>query len=223
MKVSVVLTAYNEEKYIESCIKSILDQSLPADEIILVDNNSSDNTVSIAQKYPITISYEKQQGTIPARNHGFDMATSEIIARTDADTQVPHTWIEQITSYMSTHACDGLLGGSYYRGSPKNMNAPLFLSFAEAFKKIFGVYPLIGPNMAVTKSMWQKIKPFLCTDSNEVHEDIDVAIHIKDVGGQVCFDPTNVAWTSTRRLVQKPQSFFLEYPHRLIKMRKTHL
>jgi len=222
MKVSVVLPAYNEEKYIARCIHSILDQSIPPDEVILVDNNSTDQTLTIAQKFPITIVHEKVQGIIPTRNHGFDLVTSGIIARTDADTIVPHTWIEQIKSYMSEHRCDALLGASYYHRSPPSINGPLFLSFSEAFKKIFHVYPLIGPNMAVRRSMWQKIKPHLCTDESKIHEDIDIAIHIRDVGGTVCFDRTNIAVTSTRRLVQKPQSFFLEYPQRLIRMMITH-
>jgi len=222
MKVSVVLPAYNEEKYIEKCIESILDQSVPADEVILINNNSTDKTLRLAQKYPIIIENEQMQGTIPTRNHGFDMVTSDIIARTDADTEVPHTWIEQIKSYMSDHECDALLGASYYRRSPKTINGPLFLSFSEAFKKIFHVYPLIGPNMAITRAMWRKIKPTLCSDERQIHEDIDIALHIRDAGGKICFDRTNIAVTSTRRLVQKPQSFFLEYPQRIIRMMITH-
>ncbi|PIZ62756.1 hypothetical protein COY16_03505, partial [Candidatus Roizmanbacteria bacterium CG_4_10_14_0_2_um_filter_39_13] len=69
---------------------------------------------------------------------------------------------------------------------------------------------------------WRKIKPTLCKDERQIHEDIDIALHIRDVGGKICFDRTNIAVTSTRRLVQKPQSFFLEYPQRIIRMMITH-
>ena len=222
MTVSVILPAYNEEKYIEKCIQSILNQSIPAEEVIVVDNNSTDKTVEIAKKYPVKIVLEKTQGIIATRNHGFDLATSDIIARTDADSEVPYTWIEQIKTYMDTNKCDALLGASYYNMSPPPINDTLFLSFAEAIKKIFGVYPLIGPNMAITRTMWRKIKPTLCKDERQIHEDIDIALHIRDVGGKICFDRTNIAVTSTRRLVQKPQSFFLEYPQRIIRMMITH-
>ncbi|MDP4011842.1 MAG: glycosyltransferase family 2 protein [Candidatus Roizmanbacteria bacterium] len=223
MTVSVILPAYNEEKYIEKCIQSILNQSIPPEEVIVVDNNSTDKTVEIAKKYPVKIVLEKTQGIIATRNHGFDLATSDIIARTDADSEVPYTWIEQIKTYMDTNKCDALLGASYYNMSPPPINDTLFLSFAEAIKKIFGVYPLIGPNMAITQSAWKKVKPLLCMNEKEIHEDVDIALHMKKLGATICFDRSNIVWTSTRRLVQKPHSFFLEYPHRLIRMRQTHL
>src|ERR1700691_1182278 len=71
-------------------------QNVKADEIIVVDNNSTDRTVEIAQKYPVKIIHEIQQGVTPARNQGFNEARYEIIARTDADTILPPTWIKRI-------------------------------------------------------------------------------------------------------------------------------
>jgi len=223
MKVSVVIPAYNEEKCIESCLRSILNQSVAADEIIVVDNNSTDNTVSIAQSFPITVIHEKDQGTIPTRNRGFNRAKFDIIARTDADTEVPYTWIAQIKIYMSQNNCDAVLGTLYYKGAPAIINAPLYTGFVEYFNKFFGVYPLFGPNMAISRKIWKKVKSRLCNDAAEVHEDIDLALHIKKIGGTVCFDRKNITRTSTRRLIHNPQSFFLEYPQRLLKMKQTHL
>src|SRR5258706_15392459 len=96
MKVSVVVPAYNEEKYIRACIESILNQEEKADEIIVINNNSTDKTVDILKQYPIKIVNETEQGMIQARNRGFNEAQYEIIARTDADTIVPPDWIAKI-------------------------------------------------------------------------------------------------------------------------------
>ena len=96
MKVSVVIPAFNEEKYIGKCLKSVVNQIMPADEIIVVNNNCTDKTEVIAKKFGARIVKEKVQGMTPARNRGFNSVKYEIIARTDADTVVPKDWIKII-------------------------------------------------------------------------------------------------------------------------------
>lgn len=96
MKVSVVIPAYNEEKFIKKALKSVTNQLVDADEIIVVNNNSSDKTVEITRSFSVRIIDEKKQGMISARNTGFDNAKYDIIARIDADVQVPPDWIQRI-------------------------------------------------------------------------------------------------------------------------------
>ena len=96
LRVSVVIPVYNEEAYIGACLESLMKQNVKPDEIIVIDNNSTDNSVAIAQKYPVRIIHEKIQGMTPARNRGFNEARYAIIARTDADTILPVTWIKRI-------------------------------------------------------------------------------------------------------------------------------
>ena len=63
MKVSVVIPVYNEKKRIKKCLDSLLSQSEKPDEIIVVDNNSTDSTVSIVRKYKgVNLVHEKKQG-----------------------------------------------------------------------------------------------------------------------------------------------------------------
>ncbi|MBP9690954.1 hypothetical protein KBD81_02635, partial [Candidatus Woesebacteria bacterium] len=87
---------------------------------------------------------------------------------------------------------------------------------------VLGYYPLFGPNMSLKKKMWEKIRNEICLDPSVVHEDIDIAIHIDEQGGKIEYLPAAIGHSSTRRLTSQPQSFFLEYPHRLIKMLKHH-
>jgi len=55
MKVSVVVPAYNEEAYIGNCLESLTNQKVKPDEIIVVNNNSTDATVKIAKRFPVRI------------------------------------------------------------------------------------------------------------------------------------------------------------------------
>ncbi|HEX8932548.1 MAG TPA: glycosyltransferase family A protein, partial [Patescibacteria group bacterium] len=100
MKISVIIPAYNEEKYIGACIESLLKQNRLPDEIIVVNNNSTDQTAAIASQYPVKVINEKEQGITPARNRGLNEAQYDIIARTDADTILPPDWIEKIKKHF---------------------------------------------------------------------------------------------------------------------------
>src|SRR5690606_41530857 len=73
------------------CLDARVHQIVPVDEILVVDNNSTDRTAEIAEKYRdhgVRVIRETVQGLIPARNRGFDEATGDILGRIDADTVV---------------------------------------------------------------------------------------------------------------------------------------
>ena len=221
MKVSVVIPAYNEEKYIGACLDCFMKQEVPADEVIVINNNSTDQTEVIAKKYPVRILDLKEQGVIRARNVGYDKAKYDIIARTDADTLVPENWIKRIKEDFGSMDIDALTGPISYYDTP--IKSPKFSQlFYSAAEQLFHYPMLIGPNMAITKKIWRKIRKDVCLDPHEVHEDIDIGIHIATVGGKIYTDRDLIVQSSGRRIVKKPQSFFIEYTQRLIKMNQTH-
>ncbi len=223
MKVSVVIPAYNEEKYIGTCLESLMQQEIKPDEIIVVNNNSTDKTVEIATKFPVRLVHEKEQGMIPARNRGFNEAKYEIIARTDSDSKTDPQWVKHIKQFFEQNPeYDAVSGASYYDTLPDYINAPIFNRYLGTLHIVLGYYPLVGPNLSMKKTMWNKIKDQVCLDDTMVHEDIDLSIHIDQVGGQIGYDPSIKVYTSTRRLVGNPTSFFLEYPQRVRKMLKNH-
>jgi len=221
MKISVVIPAFNEEKNISSLLQSLLDQNEPADEIIVVDNNSSDTTVKTAKRFPVRIVHESRQGITHARNKGFDEARYEIIARTDADNILPNDWIKKIKETFEKHRIDALSGPIYYR---ETHSQSTFYSriYSKVVTFMLGTPVLFGPNMAITKKIWEKVKKDLCLDDKRVHEDIDISIHITRQGGKILIDKTLVVPTSARRLYKTPWSFFIEYLIRLIRMTLDH-
>ncbi|MGA2911250.1 MAG: glycosyltransferase family 2 protein [Candidatus Levyibacteriota bacterium] len=99
-KISAVISAFNEEKNIERCLKSLSF----ADEIIVVDNSSSDKTAEIAQKYTSKVFTQKNN---PAeidlqKNFGFEKATNEWILSIDADEEVSPALAEEIKNILKT-------------------------------------------------------------------------------------------------------------------------
>ncbi len=223
MKVSVIIPTYNEERYIETCLQSLIQQEDPADEIIVVDNNSTDQTVEIASRYPVRILHEHKQGITPTRNRGYDAAKYDIIARTDADTIPRKDWIRKIKDFFESHPeYDAVSGTLYYDSLPELIAGPIFHQFVGAIQVILGHYPLIGPNMALRKSCWDKVGKGVCLDDHEVHEDIDISIHIDQHNGIIGYDPDIQVRSSTRRILGNPTSFFIEYPNRIRHMLSLH-
>ena len=74
MKVSVVIPAYNEEKYIVDCLKALSNQTIAPDEVIVVDNNSTDKTASLARQAGAKVITVLEPGITPARTAGFNAA-----------------------------------------------------------------------------------------------------------------------------------------------------
>jgi glycosyltransferase involved in cell wall biosynthesis len=99
-KVSAVISAFNEEKNIERCLKSLSF----ADEIVVVDNSSLDKTAEVAKKYTSKIFTQKNN---PAeidlqKNFGFEKATNEWILSIDADEEVSSALAEEIRQLVSS-------------------------------------------------------------------------------------------------------------------------
>lgn len=97
--VTVIVPAYNSAATIGLCIDSLLDQDYPSEryEIIVVDNNSSDNTSFIVQKYPVRLAFEKGvQSPGAARNRGIALAKTELVAFLDSDCVAEQGWLHKL-------------------------------------------------------------------------------------------------------------------------------
>lgn len=225
MKVSAVVIAYNEEKYIKNCLESLTSQTEKADEIILVDNNSTDRTVEIAKQFPeVRIVKEEKQGMIYARNKGFDSAKYELIARCDSDTRVSKDWIKNIKKHFEAEKIDALSGPLRFFDVPQTRFHKILADiYNDGAILVYQHRILDGPNMSLTKEIWEKVRDKVCLIDKDVHEDADLAIHIVKAGGKVKYFKDVLADASGRRLLHNPSSFFLEYPWKHIKTRFRHL
>lgn len=102
-KISVVINTWNEEKNIERCLKSVK----WADEIIVVDMESTDKTVEIAKKYGAKVFSHKYTGYVePARNFALSKATGDWVLILDADEEIPPALAEKLRKIAEENKCD---------------------------------------------------------------------------------------------------------------------
>lgn len=116
---STIIPCYNSEKFIARAIESALNQTETDYEIILVDNNSTDNTVSIindyAKRYPniITVLHEYKKGAPAARNKGLHHAKGEWIQFLDSDDELLPNKTEHQLKLVVEGKTDVIVGNSY--------------------------------------------------------------------------------------------------------------
>lgn len=103
-RVSVVIPSYNYASYVESAIESVLNQSRKPDEIIVINDGSTDNTAEVLEKYKdnqkIKIVHQKNQGVAASRNNGIRLATSPYIVCLDADDMLADSFIDVLRKAM---------------------------------------------------------------------------------------------------------------------------
>jgi glycosyltransferase involved in cell wall biosynthesis len=104
MSISVIVCAYNEEAYVAACLEMIRQQRRAPDEIILVDNASTDRTGAIARGIPgVTVVEEPRKGLVRARQRGLDASRGSVVVYTDADCLPPVHWLERIEARLGAH------------------------------------------------------------------------------------------------------------------------
>lgn len=93
--VSVYVPCYNVARYIERVLFGLLTQEHRPDEILIIDDGTPDNTIEIAQKYPVTIiRHDRNRGLSAARNTAFHAARNEWVAAVDADVVATPNWLQ---------------------------------------------------------------------------------------------------------------------------------
>lgn len=108
-KISVIVPAYNVEKYIKECVGSIIDQSYKNIEIIIVDDGSTDKTGIICDKIAktddrIKVIHQNNQGLSVARNNGIKAASGDFISLVDGDDIVEDDFLQS----MMSNICDDI-------------------------------------------------------------------------------------------------------------------
>lgn len=116
---TVVVPVYNVEKYLTKCVNSILSQTLPVDEIILVDDGSTDSSGGIADELAeknelIKVIHQKNGGLAAARNSGIDAATKQYIAFVDSDDYIDPHMYEVLMQKLNQDDADMSICGVWY-------------------------------------------------------------------------------------------------------------
>jgi glycosyltransferase involved in cell wall biosynthesis len=209
LTLSIVIPAYNEEDQIERCLKAISQQTIMPDEVIVVDNNSSDRTVEIVKKFPfVKLLHETRQGLRFTRDTGVAAATGTIIGRIDADTRISEGWCDRIREIFADDSIDAASGPCYYHDMPAKRTAFKADRFIRrALFKADGKPILYGSNMVFRRTSWDKVSKKLCTEG-QFFEDVDITIHMRELHMRAVYDEALIVGVSSRRLEDSPKEFY---------------
>jgi len=129
LAISVIVPAYNEEKYLADCLRCLSEQdfNLPY-EIVVVDNNSTDQTAQIAESFPkVRLIEEPNQGVVFAKQTGLLAARADIAAVCDADCRPPPNWLLCAYSSLQQEGVVGVTGPLKFYDGPFWYKLPLRL------------------------------------------------------------------------------------------------
>jgi peptidoglycan/xylan/chitin deacetylase (PgdA/CDA1 family)/GT2 family glycosyltransferase len=204
--VSVVIPAYNEEKYLPLCLESIKRQDYAAEyEVIVVDNASTDNTARIALDWGAKVVYESKRSPACARQKGVEAARGEIIVFIDADTQAPTYWLSTIVSRFVREPETVVVSGPYaYCDAGRIARIFSYSNFIsiiidQLFRKVLNKGSAIwGCNFAVRRSALLEVGGF-DTSIRFYGEEYELSLRLKKAGkGGII--PRLFVLTSARRL-----------------------
>lgn len=190
--VSVVVPSLNDADMLRRCLQDLARQTRAPDEIIVVDNGSTDDTAAIAHAAGARVITEPRRGVLRATARGFDAARGEVIGRLDADSRPAPDWTARIAARFD--ADPGLAGvtgtgefygaGRFWRWVGRHAYLAGYFWF---IRMMAGQQPLFGSNFAIRREVWQAVRERVHLDDPRVHDDLDITFAL-DAGMRVEYD-----------------------------------
>lgn len=152
-KITVVMPVYNYARYLEEALDSLMEQTIKPDEIIVVDDGSTDNPKEICDRYPVKYIYKENGGLASARNRGIQEATSEYVFSFDADDMLRPDTIKTYKELAEPNTIVTLplmaFGSENYTARPEVGSLDIFLT-----------RNCIYSNSLFPKKLWEEVGGF---------------------------------------------------------------
>jgi glycosyltransferase involved in cell wall biosynthesis len=114
LKISVIVCAHNEAEYLPACLHSLLAQTRRPDEILVINNASTDETRAVAQQIPhVHVVDEPRKGLVVARETGRGASAGDLLVYLDADCRAPLTWLARVERRFARDDVLMALSGPY--------------------------------------------------------------------------------------------------------------
>ena len=246
--ISVIIPVYNAERYLASCLDSILSQSYRNLEVIIINDGSSDYSLRVAEGYAekddrVRVYSFENEGPSEARNRGLSVATGDYLTFVDSDDLLTPDSLEIMITYLLKYSAD-MVEGSFIRG--KVYYEPTFKSkiTVKQFNFIEAIDDLLFQT-TLLPSPWGKLfKKDLFNDlsykKHILYEDLDISYRILEKCKKIIWIDYPVyfyrktegslmgTWTSKRldvlKVTEKMESYIAErYPELLPAARDRRL
>lgn len=180
--VSVVIPVKDDDSELMRCLRALSRQTRRPDEIVVVDNGSSDASAAVARDAGATVVTCDQPGIAAAAARGYDAAAGEIVLRLDADCVPAETWVETMTTAFAARPDVAVFtGGARFIDGPRPLRtilAALYLgAYAAVLLPTLGHLPVFGSNLGFRRAAWRRIRSSVHRDDPDLHDDLDLAFH----------------------------------------------
>ncbi|MEV7758811.1 glycosyltransferase [Microbacterium sp. NPDC089180] len=179
--VSVVIPVRDDSAHLRRCLGALAAQTLAPDEIVVVDNDSRDDSAAVARGAGARVVFCGERGIPAAAAAGYDAARGDLILRLDADSIPAATWVASMVEALKDTDVDAVTGGAVFHDGPaagRVAMARAFLGTYTAFAvPALGHAPLWGSNMAFRRRAWEDVRAEVHLDP-ELHDDLDLAYHL---------------------------------------------
>lgn len=224
--VSVVIPVKDDAEGLRRCLRALALQTRAADEIVVVDNGSDDDSARVAREGGARVVACAQPGIPAAAATGYDAAKGELILRLDADCVPAASWIETMSTVAHRRPdVDVFAGGARFIDGPRPLRRPLAAAYLGSYGLVLtptlGHLPLFGSNLAMRRSAWRRVSDAVHRGDPELHDDLDLAFHlgehhrirfVPEAGMGISMRPFASASAFRRRIVRGIRTVVSHWP-----------
>jgi glycosyltransferase involved in cell wall biosynthesis len=179
---SLIVPVHNGSRWLGAALRSAVEQSRPPDEIVVVDDGSTDDSAQIAEGVPGTIVIRQGNvGPAAARNRGVASSSGDLIAFLDADDLLPRDKLRTQISYLSDHPEIGCVLGRQVLTVEPGVTLPAWASGGDLDAIARGQIP--PASIVLHRCVWDAVGPF--DTALRVGEDTDWLLRASDLGIKV--------------------------------------
>lgn len=185
-RISVVIPVKDDDTELARCLRALARQTRPPDEVIVVDNRSTDASAGVARAHGARVVRCERPGIPAASAVGYDAAAGEILLRLDADCVPDASWVRAMADAFAAHPeVSAFTGGAHFVDGPRALRAPLAALYLGAYAAVMlptlGHPPLFGSNLGLRRDVWRGIRACVHLDA-DLHDDMDLSFHVGERG-----------------------------------------
>lgn len=185
--VSVVIPVRDDAGHLDACLTLLATQTHPPDEVVVVDNGSSDASADVARRHGARVVHEPRPGIPVAAAAGYDAARGSLLLRLDADSRPGPGWVAHAVRVLADPAVDAVSGSGRFDlpGPAGVLLAHAYLGAYYALGHLAAGHPVLwGSCAALRTDAWRRVRTHVSRHA-DVHDDLDLAMALGPRSGVV--------------------------------------